>query len=385
MIYRPQGENSAHWCERLLNAPLTLEQLLSNQKKANYRKWRREWHRELRRARAEREFQSPDWSLGNILSWIAFDDPALICQFKDRFSPPFQRIPSNQPMRVDKPVQELFAALQAGRLKVIRNGAPLPSLYWFGKNIKNLTGDLRFRRDEALKYWPAENDEAVPANANEAGITPPSDLRSDKTVAPLDAGSRTAPRYRRLRMRLEEVIAHIAETTTGGDLAAARNEFLSAAREGALDVEAKASLYAQDLATIPREDWWNCQYLELPDQMASGFFFGPRKHWCELEVKRSEVEVLWPASPAANYDAITLRSPGPKGGEKKPASDAWEIAEQLLQDEGRRPPRRRGRLTALARAVQPLLMERGHTREVDTITKYIRAEVCKWQMDNPTK
>ena len=132
------------------------------------------------------------------------------------------------------------------------------------KDTRYLTDDLRFRRDEALKYWPAENDEAVPANAELAGATRPSNSPSDKTSAPLDAGTRAAPRYRRLRMRLEEVITHIAETTTGGDLAAARTEFLSAAREGALDVEAKASLFAQDLATIPREDWWNCQYWSCP-------------------------------------------------------------------------------------------------------------------------
>jgi hypothetical protein len=197
--------------------------------------------------------------------------------------------------------------------------------------------------------------------------------------------NRSPMRYRPLRMRVKEAIAHIAAATTGGDFAAAREEFLSAARDGALDVDAKTSLFTHERALMPREIWWNCQYLELPDPMASGFFFGAGKRWYELEVKRSDVEALWPGNQAPRRDAVTLLSPGPKGGEKKAASVAWEIAEKILEDEGGRPPRGHGRLTALARAVQPLLMERGHTREVDTITKYIRAEVCKWQMDNPTK
>jgi hypothetical protein len=188
MIYHPQGENSTYWCERLLDASLTLERLLSDQKKANHRKWRRELHRELNRVRAEREFQSPDWSLGNILSWIAFCDPALICQFKGRFSPSLQGIRSNRPMRVDRPVQELFARLQAGRLKAIRNGAPLPSLYWFGKEVRDLTGDLRFLHTEAIECWPARRDEATTA-ASPSGADP---QNAEKIVAPEPTEPRTA-------------------------------------------------------------------------------------------------------------------------------------------------------------------------------------------------
>lgn len=33
-------------------------------------------------ARAEYEFQNLDWSLGNVLSWIAYRDPLLICKFE---------------------------------------------------------------------------------------------------------------------------------------------------------------------------------------------------------------------------------------------------------------------------------------------------------------
>jgi hypothetical protein len=33
----------------------------------------------------EREFRSEDWSLGNILSWIAFREPALLCEYGSGF------------------------------------------------------------------------------------------------------------------------------------------------------------------------------------------------------------------------------------------------------------------------------------------------------------
>ena len=75
-------------------------------------------------------------------------------------------------------------------------------------------------------------------------------------------------------------------------------------------------------------------------------------------------------------------SPGPKGGERKAAAVAWEIAKQILEDESRTPPDRHGQLVALARAVQPLLKARGHTREVDTIRKYIRSDLREWHPKN---
>jgi hypothetical protein len=127
-------------------------------------------------------------------------------------------------------------------------------------------------------------------------------------------------RYRPLWMPLAEVIVYIAELITGGDLAAAREEFLTATRERALDVYAKRSLFAKDRILIPREDWWNCQYLELPDSMASGFFFGPHERWYDLEIRRSEVEALWPRPLEPSDGAPTLLSPGPKGGERKAAA-----------------------------------------------------------------
>jgi hypothetical protein len=76
--------------------------------------------------------------------------------------------------------------------------------------------------------------------------------------------------------------------------------------------------------------------------------------------------------------------PGPKGGEHKPAKLAWEIAEQILSGNAK-PPRGHGRLTALARRVQPELAKKGHKREIDSIAKLIRAALKLWQAKNPEK
>jgi len=167
----------------------TLDQLLADQEKPNHlplgRRWRlkgerrarnREFHEEVNRAWAEREYQSPDWSLGNVMSWIAFRDPALICRFESRWSEG-RKIESRQrlflygcrssgkkrQMLVNRPDQVLLAALQRGELRAIRNGAEIPSRHWFGKDVRDLIDDLRFRRDEGIKCWPSvESNEAAP-------------------------------------------------------------------------------------------------------------------------------------------------------------------------------------------------------------------------------
>jgi hypothetical protein len=84
------------------------------------------------------------------------------------------------------------------------------------------------------------------------------------------------------------------------------------------------------------------------------------------------MEALWRCGQSLSGEAVTLLPPGPKGGETKAAAIAWEIALQILEHDGRRPPRAHGRLTALARVVQASLKARGHNRELDTITKDIR-------------
>jgi hypothetical protein len=133
------------------------------------------------RARAAREFVEriflrESWSLGNILSWIAFHDPALICKFADRQALLFYRIRSDgtmgrkrQVMLVSKPDHLLLAALRARRLKAFRNGKKIRRRYWVDKDVQALTHDLHFRRAEvmAINWWSETSDEAAPAAAPE--------------------------------------------------------------------------------------------------------------------------------------------------------------------------------------------------------------------------
>jgi hypothetical protein len=120
--------------------------------------------------------------------------------------------------------------------------------------------------------------------------------------------------------------------------------------------------------------------------------------WLPRHLSRSWFErrgLTWPtvfdppdapvARQATMAETIPVLSPGPKGGEPKAAAIAWEIAEQILADDRRRPRPGRGRLTALARAVQPLLKARRHNREIDTITKDIRRSFREWEAKSPGK
>jgi hypothetical protein len=127
-------------------------------------------HAVARRDWAAKKYQSPDWSLGNVLSWIAFRDPELICRFESVRSAAGKVIPSRhkgcffgmptkgtsrRSMIVGMPDHVLLAALQNDDLRAIRDGVEIPSLFWFGKDVRDLTDDLRFRRAEVLKCWPA--------------------------------------------------------------------------------------------------------------------------------------------------------------------------------------------------------------------------------------
>lgn len=170
-----------------------------------FRQHLHKWVRETAsRPRVEWEFQSPDWSLGNVLSWIAFGDPTLICQFEGLraassygfykhprgFDPPAKR-----PMLVPNAAQTLLDALKDGRLTAIRNGAEIPSSYWFGRYITDLSDDLRFRRAEVIGCWPADSGEGTAtsescliksAATNEEPISP-SGTRTNKAEAAEEA------------------------------------------------------------------------------------------------------------------------------------------------------------------------------------------------------
>lgn len=119
-------------------------------------------------ARSEREFRSPDWSLGNVLSWIAFRDPALICRFEGRhelltyrrYDHPRSRN-LKRPMLDPRADQKLLDVLKDGGLTAIRNGAEIPSAHWFGKYPSHLSNDLRFRGAEVIGCWTLDGSEAA--------------------------------------------------------------------------------------------------------------------------------------------------------------------------------------------------------------------------------
>jgi hypothetical protein len=155
-------------------------------------------------------------------------------------------------------------------------------------------------------------------------------------------------------------------------------------------------------AARDRRDWMNTQFDRVDDwleshgfdiesdsldadaldrALTSAFPARPPTANADLEVLRSGFEAPW----LPWQHQARLLSPGPKGGEKKAALVAWEIAKQVLSDEGRKPPRGHGRLTALARAVQEPLRKTGYSRELNTITKDIRADFREWETKNPGK
>jgi hypothetical protein len=175
---------------------------------------------------AKKAYESDDWSLGNILSWIAFVNPALICRFEPRWTRAYfskgqwrdsRHLTSRQrlmlyrqrpmlyrkrrPMLVERPDHVLLAALQANRLTAIRDGRELPSVYWFGKDAQHLTEDLRFRRVEAIKCWHRENHqpEAVP---DEAAIISQSmgiaEAKADEQVGGREGAALLNPKPKRI-------------------------------------------------------------------------------------------------------------------------------------------------------------------------------------------
>ena len=136
---------------------------------------------ERNRATAERVFQSSDWSLGNVLSWIAFREQALICRF-DGFGDSGRYVKSlnrlrlygsrsfgreQRPMLVDTPAQLVLAALQDGDLTAIRDGQEIVRFYWFGRDVRDLTDDLHFQSAQvkAIDRWGTERDEAPTSSA----------------------------------------------------------------------------------------------------------------------------------------------------------------------------------------------------------------------------
>jgi hypothetical protein len=190
-------------------------------------------------------------------------------------------------------------------------------------------------------------------------------------------------------MSMADAIAYIARVATPDDTAAACIDLIAAIRDG------KIAFRRQNGEEVRREAlqlgmvmpdgtllWVDEYYTTV---LADGRAMPRRYVYSDLEVLRSDVEALWRRGEPVSDGAVMALSSGPKGGETKAAPIAWEIVKPILADEAKRPPRGRGRLTALARAVQAALEARGHNRELNTVTKYIRPSLRDWEAKNPDK
>ncbi len=74
--------------------------------------------------------------------------------------------------------------------------------------------------------------------------------------------------------------------------------------------------------------------------------------------------------------------PGRKPGQDSSKAEACRIALSILDDDARRPPRRRGRLAQLTRMVCGALNNDGKPYQANTIEKLIRNSVKEWEEKN---
>jgi hypothetical protein len=87
-----------------------------------------------------------------------------------------------------------------------------------------------------------------------------------------------------------------------GDARRAREAYLEAARAGALDVYGRRELMSPTRELIPREDWYRCEWYDLPDPLSTGFHFAghprwsDRPMWSDREVRRDQLETLRPSA-----------------------------------------------------------------------------------------
>jgi hypothetical protein len=120
---------------------------------------------------------------------------------------------------------------------------------------------------------------------------------------PLDHGNAV----RSIWLPEAEALAYIVRAI--GDARRARQEYLEAARTGALEIRGRRTLMSTVRELIPREEWFRCEWLELPDRLSTGFHFLGRgaswsraASWYDREVRRDELEALW-----LRFDSLVAR------------------------------------------------------------------------------
>jgi hypothetical protein len=81
--------------------------------------------------------------------------------------------------------------------------------------------------------------------------------------------------------------------------------------------------------------------------------------------------------------AAQSHAPGRRLAQNSAKDLACDIVLSILNDTARRPPKRRGRMTELARMVGAALRNEGQSYEVNSIEKFIRGSVRDWERRNP--
>jgi hypothetical protein len=147
--------------------------------------------RELKRRHAERTFGQHYWDVGAVLSWIAYRDGAMICQFEDyQHWQRVKRYGHEAAWKVVDPGTEMVRALEDGRLRAIqKKGSELPAVlpaeFWARKTVKDLFMiDPDFRRAEILTLWA---DPAARGPGDESTVAAPGDAASSKLPSGPDA------------------------------------------------------------------------------------------------------------------------------------------------------------------------------------------------------
>ncbi|MFO1101321.1 MAG: hypothetical protein U1E20_00275 [Methylocystis sp.] len=100
------------------------------------------------------DFQRPDWTLFQTLSWIAYREPAMINTFRTvRAAVWYGPTNISGTQKDQNALQVLMSWVRAGRLAAIRNGNRVDREYWIAHYDK-WHDDIVFWRDEVLDLWP---------------------------------------------------------------------------------------------------------------------------------------------------------------------------------------------------------------------------------------
>jgi hypothetical protein len=169
----------------------------------------------------------------------------------------------------------------------------------------------------------------------------------------------------------DEAITYIALVATGNDRLRAEDEYLIAARSGDLPVWGRPRGGMGGHELIPRERWQLAVHQMLRDPQCGVFHFPGHEAWYEREVRRVELEQLWPgvASTQAAATASGSRQRRPKKGTELPRVLAAMRKDGLSMVEGMRYSDRATRYTTSGKTAERALNQLRVEKAEQTRTK----------------